>query len=510
MDAASLSFFMQCGVPPWRELVKTRGIVGTPLLEIAHHASSPPRPTPRSSTIAPTSRSGAPRCSSSATACTRGDDADLRRHRDARLRPPRHRRTPTGCARSRFPKTSAPSAIADADPFTTHQPGDTHEEDLASCSPLPLAAALRRRRRRWPTSPSASASAADRAGLGARHPDARTASRCGRRRSPARSSTSSSSTTPPTRRRRQERAPLHHRGQGRPDRRLGRDAGRRGDGRRRRRRQDGAAHALAGEPAAGQGRLVVPHAAVDRGDGDPDRRAHGRSTGVKTVGFLGYTDAYGEAWLKDITPLAEKAGIKLVATERFARTDTSVTGQALKLMSANPDAILVVASGSGAAMPHKGLVERGYQGQDLPDARRGDDGPDPRRRRRRRGLVRRRPGPAVVAEQLPDEQRQQGARHEVRAASSRRPTARARRNQFAGHAYDVVIVLREGGADGAEEGQARHAGVPRRAEGRVRDDGPHAGLAGRAQLDRDRPLRLHRRDRRDAEGRRTATGKVEP
>ena len=34
MDAASLSFFMQCGVPPWRELVKTRGIVGTPLLEI--------------------------------------------------------------------------------------------------------------------------------------------------------------------------------------------------------------------------------------------------------------------------------------------------------------------------------------------------------------------------------------------------------------------------------------------------------------------------------------------
>jgi 4-hydroxybenzoyl-CoA thioesterase len=34
MDTASLSFFMQCGVPPWRELMKTRGIVGTPLLEI--------------------------------------------------------------------------------------------------------------------------------------------------------------------------------------------------------------------------------------------------------------------------------------------------------------------------------------------------------------------------------------------------------------------------------------------------------------------------------------------
>jgi 4-hydroxybenzoyl-CoA thioesterase len=35
MDSASLAFFMQCGVAPWRELVKTRGIVGTPLLEIA-------------------------------------------------------------------------------------------------------------------------------------------------------------------------------------------------------------------------------------------------------------------------------------------------------------------------------------------------------------------------------------------------------------------------------------------------------------------------------------------
>lgn len=34
MDESSLHFFMRCGVPPWRELVKTRGIVGTPLLEI--------------------------------------------------------------------------------------------------------------------------------------------------------------------------------------------------------------------------------------------------------------------------------------------------------------------------------------------------------------------------------------------------------------------------------------------------------------------------------------------
>ena len=87
---------------------------------------------------------------------------------------------------------------------------------------------------------------------------------------------------------------------------------------------------------------------------------HWKKHGVKTYGFLGYADAYGEAWLADITSAAEKAGIQRVATERFARTDTSVTGQALKIVSANPDAVLIVASGSGAAMPHKGLVERGY------------------------------------------------------------------------------------------------------------------------------------------------------
>src|SRR5438105_2812956 len=90
---------------------------------------------------------------------------------------------------------------------------------------------------------------------------------------------------------------------------------------------------------------------------------HMKKQGVKSVGFLGYTDAYGETWLKDLTAIAEKAGIKMGPVERFARTDTSVTGQALKLTSANPDAILVVASGSGAAMPHRALVERGYKGK---------------------------------------------------------------------------------------------------------------------------------------------------
>lgn len=90
---------------------------------------------------------------------------------------------------------------------------------------------------------------------------------------------------------------------------------------------------------------------------------HMSRNGVKSVGFLGYTDAYGESWLTELKPRLEKAGIAFVGAERFARTDTNVTPQALKLVSGRPDAIVVVASGSGAAMPHIALVERGYKGK---------------------------------------------------------------------------------------------------------------------------------------------------
>ncbi|GIZ50198.1 ABC transporter substrate-binding protein [Noviherbaspirillum aridicola] len=90
---------------------------------------------------------------------------------------------------------------------------------------------------------------------------------------------------------------------------------------------------------------------------------HMKKQGVKTYAYLGYSDAYGETWLKAFTDLAGKAGLKPVATERFARADTSVTAQALKIVSARPDAILIGASGSGSAMPHKALVERGYKGK---------------------------------------------------------------------------------------------------------------------------------------------------
>jgi branched-chain amino acid transport system substrate-binding protein len=85
--------------------------------------------------------------------------------------------------------------------------------------------------------------------------------------------------------------------------------------------------------------------------------------GVKTVGFIGLNDAYGESWYKTFVPMAEKVGIKTITDERFARTDQSVIGQAAKIIAANPDAVLVGAAGGPTVLPETTLVERGYKGQ---------------------------------------------------------------------------------------------------------------------------------------------------
>ena len=178
-----------------------------------------------------------------------------------------------------------------------------------------------------------------------------------------------------------------------------------------------------------QSNTVMGHAMVE----------HMKKQGIKTVGFLGYTDAYGEQWLKEISPQLEQAGIKLVAVERFARPDTSVTPQALKLTSANPDAILIVASGSGAAMPELGILDRGYKGkiyqthaaasQDL--VRVGGKAMDGT------FVV---SGPAVIAEQLPDSHPSKKVAIDF-VQQYEKANGAGSRNQFAGHAYDFQVAM---------------------------------------------------------------------
>jgi len=164
-----------------------------------------------------------------------------------------------------------------------------------------------------------------------------------------------------------------------------------------------------------------------------------KKQGVKTIGFLGYTDAYGEQWLKEISPLLDKAGIKIVATERFARTDTSVTPQALKITAANPDAVLVVASGSGAAMPQLGLLERGYKGKiyqthaaatmDL--MRVGGKAVEGTY------VV---SGPVIAPDQLPDSHPSKKVALDF-VAKYDKVYGAGSHNQFAGHAYDAQVAL---------------------------------------------------------------------
>jgi branched-chain amino acid transport system substrate-binding protein len=86
-----------------------------------------------------------------------------------------------------------------------------------------------------------------------------------------------------------------------------------------------------------------------------------KARGAKTVGYIGYTDTWGDLVYKAIESHAAASGFKIVTNERYARADTSVTGQVLRIMSVNPDAVVVGGSGTGGALPHVALVERGYK-----------------------------------------------------------------------------------------------------------------------------------------------------
>src|SRR5229473_2346529 len=89
---------------------------------------------------------------------------------------------------------------------------------------------------------------------------------------------------------------------------------------------------------------------------------HMKAHNIKTVGYIGYSDSYGDLWFNDFKNQGLPMGMTLVDEERFARPDTSVAGQVLKLVAANPDAVLVGASGTAAGLPQAALRERGYKG----------------------------------------------------------------------------------------------------------------------------------------------------
>lgn len=166
---------------------------------------------------------------------------------------------------------------------------------------------------------------------------------------------------------------------------------------------------------------------------------HMKANGVKTVGFIGFSDAWGDLMYKATEHWAASHGYKVVTNERYARADTSVTGQVLKILAANPDAVVVGGSGTGGALPHVALVERGYKGRIYHN----------------HGTVNREfikvggknvegaiapTGPLMVPEDLPDS-------HPTKAVSldfTRRyeqAFGAGSRNAFGGYSFDAVMIL---------------------------------------------------------------------
>lgn len=168
---------------------------------------------------------------------------------------------------------------------------------------------------------------------------------------------------------------------------------------------------------------------------------HMRTKGVKSVGFLAYSDTFGEGWIKDFQAEAGRIApeVQVSTIEQFGRSDPSVAAQTLKCASVKPDAIVIVAAGSGAAMPHRALIDRGYKGaiyhthaaasRDL--IRLGGKDVDG-------GYVV--SGTAVVPELLPADHPSKALGMKFVQAYEKAYGA-GNRNQFSAHAYDMVIVL---------------------------------------------------------------------
>ena len=166
---------------------------------------------------------------------------------------------------------------------------------------------------------------------------------------------------------------------------------------------------------------------------------HMKAHNVKTVGYIGYSDSYGDLWFKDFQTQGVPMGMTVVDEERFARPDTSVTGQVLKLVAANPDAILVGASGTAAALPQTTLRDRGYKG--LIYQTHGAASMDFIRiaGAAAEGVLMA-SGPVMDPEDQPDEAQTKKPGLALNKAYEAKYGANSR-SQFAGHSYDAFLVL---------------------------------------------------------------------
>lgn len=164
-----------------------------------------------------------------------------------------------------------------------------------------------------------------------------------------------------------------------------------------------------------------------------------KAKGLINIAMIGFSDSWGDQWVGQFKAQAEPIGMKLVTDERYARSDTSVTGQALKIVAAKPDAVFIAASGTGAALPQIALRERGYTGPIYHSA--GSVSNDLIRVAGKNVedavLV---AGPAAVADQLPDGNPVKAAGMAYIKAYEAK-VGPGTRNQFGGHANDAWLIM---------------------------------------------------------------------
>jgi branched-chain amino acid transport system substrate-binding protein len=164
-----------------------------------------------------------------------------------------------------------------------------------------------------------------------------------------------------------------------------------------------------------------------------------KANGIKTVGYIGFADAYGESWLAELKNSAKTAGLTVVAEEKYNRNDPSVTGQVLKILAAKPDAVLIGASGTPGATPEKELVARGYKGKIYQTH--GVANPDFLRVVGKDGNGTLLPiGPMLVYEQLPDSNPLKKSAAEYITLYEAK-YGKGSRTTFGGHAWDAYQLL---------------------------------------------------------------------
>jgi branched-chain amino acid transport system substrate-binding protein len=178
---------------------------------------------------------------------------------------------------------------------------------------------------------------------------------------------------------------------------------------------------------------------------------HMKANGVKTFGYIGFNDAYGEGWLAEMKRSSQTAGVQLVADEKYNRNDASVTGQVLKLVAAKPDAILIGASGTPGATPQKELVARGYKGRIYQTH--GVANPDFLRVMGAEGNGTLLPiGPMLVWEQLPESNPVKKAAAEY-ITKYEAKYGKDSRSTFGGHAYDAFMLLNKAVPEALKKGK---------------------------------------------------------